>query len=263
MKPSRPGALTTLRLAWSVGKIFPLTAIYSRLGKLANPIWEETCFSAVTGAESLGIRVHFEGWQNRSTLKGPVVYVCNHMSIFEAVMLPPVLLTFGPYVVIVKEALMHLPFLGKKETDFMGLLPVSRVNPRGDLALLMDVGVKRIKSGASLWVFPQGSRMKTFDYAHFSSIGAKVAERAQCPICPVAVDTRCMPVRDTGMFRKVFHDFGPVNTSYDIRCKCGPLVRGAKSKVMHTQSFDWMASQLDSWGLPTKPRQDSGMKGAA
>lgn len=260
---SRPGVLTTMRLAWNVGKLFPMTAIYSRLGCLANPLWEETCFSAITCAETLGIRVMFEGWRNRSDYRGPVVYVCNHMSMFETIMLPPVLLTFGSYVVVVKESLAHMPFLGKRETDFMGLLPISRSNPREDLLKVLDVGVEKIKSGVSLWVFPQGSRMKTFDYAYFSSIGAKVAERAQCPICPLVIDTRCMPVRDTGILRNVFRDFGSVDTSYDVKCKCGPLVPVAKSKVMHNQVFDWMAQQLSDWGLPVKLREKPDLKGAA
>ena len=79
----------------------------------------------------------------------------------------------------------------------------------------------------------------------------KLAERAGVPIVPVAVDSRCMPTREKGILSKVFKDFGRVDTSKDIRLAAGPLIPCGKSREMHEASFNWIASKLESWGLPT------------
>ncbi len=241
--------MTTLRLAWNVGKLFPLTALYKRLGILNRKRWENICFSTVTGAEALGLNVIFEGWQRRCAHKGPVVYVCNHMSSFETIMLPPVMLTFGPYLVAVKDSLAHMPFIGKDLLDFMGMVPIGRRNPREDYVRLLNVCAER--RDASVLIFPQGTRQRVFDGEHVSSMGAKLAARLHYPLCPIAVDTRCLPVRESGMQRKVFRDFGTVDTSFDVRCACGPLMEG-NSRIVHERSLEWMADKLKQWNLPVR-----------
>ena len=200
--------------------------------------------------ESLGMNVELEGWQDRAAYKGPVVYLCNHMSTYETILLPPVLLTYGPFNVVAKASLAHLPFLGKAAAH-MGLVGIGRKNPKADLLALFDIGSKRIAEGASFLIFPQGTRQAVFERRHFSSIGAKLAEKAGVPIVPLAIDSRCMPTREKGLLSKVFKDFGTVDTSYDIRLAAGPVIPCGKSRDMHEACFDWIAGKLESWGLPT------------
>ena len=69
---------------------------------------------------------------------------------------------------------------------------------------------------------------------------------------PIVVDTRCQPTRKSGLLRKVFKDFGPVDTSHDIRIACGPAIPCGKARDMHAAAFEWMATKLESWGLPTE-----------
>ena len=169
----------------------------------------------------------------------------------DTILLPPVLLTYGPFNVVVKSSLSHLPFL-EKAADHMGLVPVGRKSPKEDLMNILRIGTERMKAGNSFLIFPQGSREKVFSRRMYSSIGAKLAEKAGVPVVPIVVDTRCQPTREKGMLRHVFKDFGPVDTSFDIKCACGPVIPCAKAKVMHETAFDWMASKLESWGLPTE-----------
>lgn len=245
------GALTTLRYSWSVMRVFPLCALAEPLGILTTERWARFCFSTVTGAEALGMNVVFEGWKNREAVDGPVVYLCNHMSTTETILLPPVLLTYGPFNVVAKQSLAHLPFLSRAAAH-MGMIPIGRKSPREDLVNLLRIGIERMHAGDSLLIFPQGTRQKTFDRNAFSSIGAKLAERTGCPVMPLVVDTRSQMRRDCGLLKNLFADFGPVDTAYDIRCCCGPVIRGAKSKEMHAASFDWMATKLEAWGLPVE-----------
>lgn len=245
------GAWTTFYYTTQVLRVFPLCAIYEPLGKLTTDKWAHFCFSAITGAEKLGIPARFEGWENRANTPGPVVYLCNHLSTTETIMLPPVLLTYGPFNIVAKESLSRLPLL-RNAAAHMGMVPITRRSPREDLVNLLKVGEERIRAGNSFLIFPQGTRQAVFSRSRFSSIGAKLAERAQCPVVPVVVDTRCQTTRKRGLLAKVFKDFGPVDTRYDLRCACGPAIPAGKARDMHAAAFDWMAGKLESWGMPVE-----------
>ena len=248
---ARPGCLTTFRYSMGVVRVFPMSGIYEAIGKLDTRKWAEFCFSTVTTAEKLGMNVIVEGFENRKAVKGPVLYLCNHMSTTETILLPPTLLSFGPFSYVAKASLAHLPLL-ERAAEHMRMVPISRKSPREDLMNILRIGSERIGGGDSFLVFPQGTRQRVFSRKLYSSIGAKLAERAGCPVMPIVVDTRCQPRRDAGILRKVFTDFGPVDTSKDIRVCCGPAIPNGKSKVMHEAAFDWMATKLEEWGLPTE-----------
>ena len=247
---AKPSAWTTLRYTWGVTRVFPCCALAEPLGKLTTDVWAGFCFSTVTTAERLGMNVLVEGFQDRLAHKGPVLYVCNHLSMTETILLPPVLLSISPFSYVAKASLAHLPFL-EKAAEHMRMVPISRVSPREDLVNILRVGTERIQGGDSFLIFPQGTRCEVFSRKRFSSIGAKLAERAGCPVVPLVVDTRCQPTRKTGLLRKVFKDFGPVDTQYDIKVACGPVIPCGRSRALQEASFDWMATKLESWGLPT------------
>jgi len=252
LAPRAPkSAWTTLRYCWAAGRVFPYSGIYEALGKLTPESWARLCFSTVSVAERLGMRVTLEGWRNREAYDGPVMYVCNHMSTLETTMLPPVLLTYGPLNVVAKASLTHLPFL-EKAAAHMGLVAIGRKNPREDLVKMLTVGTERIQSGNSFLIFPQGTRQDVFSRKKFSSIGAKLAEKAGCPIVPLAIDSRCLPKREKGLLKGVFKDFGTVDTSFDVRLACGPVIPCGKSREMQDASFDWIAGKLEEWGLPVE-----------
>lgn len=248
---ARPGALTTLRFTLGVTQVFPFCAVMESIGKLTTDNWAEKCFSSVTTAEKLGMNVFVEGFSDRLAYGGPVVYLSNHMSMIETVMLPPIVLTAGPFSYVAKASLAHLPFL-ERAADHMRMVPISRTSPREDLISILKTGTERLSGGDSFLIFPQGTRCDVFSRKRYSSIGAKLAERAGCPVVPIVVDTRCQPTRTKGMFRKIFKDFGPVDTSKDMRVAFGPVIPCDRSKVLHEAAFDWMASKLESWGLPVE-----------
>ena len=251
VKRAKPGALTTLRYSWGLTKVFPWCAFSQPLGKLTTDYWSELCFTSVTTPEHLGMNVIIEGFSDRAKYGGPVLYLCNHMSMTETIVLPPVLLSFGPFSYVAKASLAHLPFL-EKAAERMRMVPISRQSPREDLMSILRVGTERIGGGDSFLIFPQGTRCDVFSRKRYSSIGAKLAERAGCPVVPIVVDTRCQPTRKTGVLAKVFKDYGPVDTSRDIRISCGPVIPCSKSKELHEAAFDWMAAKLESWGLPVE-----------
>ena len=160
------------------------------------------------------MNVVVEGFKNRLAVNGPVVYLCNHMSMSETILLPPTLLSFGPFSYVAKASLAHLPFL-TKAAEHMRMVPIGRKSPKEDLVGILRIGTERIVGGDSFLIFPQGTRCEVFSRKRYSSIGAKLAERAGCPIVPIVVDTRCQPTRKKGVFRKLLKDFG-------VACVPGP-----------------------------------------
>ncbi len=248
---AKPSALNTFRYTFGITKVFPYCALTEPFGLLTTEKWANVCFASVTTAESLGLSVIVEGFKERQAHDGPVVYLCNHMSTTETILLMPTLLSFGPISYVAKASLAHLPFL-TKAADHMRMIPISRKSPREDLMNLLKVGTERIQGGDSVLIFPQGTRQSVFSRKVYSSIGSKLAERAGCPVVPIVVDTRCQLTREKGIFKKVFKDFGPFDPTYDIRVAAGPVIPNAKSKVMHEAAFDWMATKLESWGMATE-----------
>ena len=247
----RQSAWNTIRYTLGVTKVFPYCALTEPFGLLTTEKWARVCFSAVTTAEKLGLSVMIEGFDARMKHEGPVVYLCNHMSTTETILLMPVLLAFGPFSYVAKASLAHLPFL-TKAAEHMRMVPIGRKSPREDLMAVLSTGTERIKGGDSFLIFPQGTRQTVFSRKVYSSIGAKLAEKAGCPVVPIVVDTRCQLTREKGVFKKVFKDFGTFDPTRDIRVACGPVIPNAKSRVMHEAAFDWMASKLEEWGLPTE-----------
>jgi 1-acyl-sn-glycerol-3-phosphate acyltransferase len=247
----RQSAWNTIRYTLGITKVFPYCALTEPFVLLTTEKWARACFSAVTTAEKLGLSVMIEGFDARVKHEGPVVYLCNHMSTTETILLMPVLLAFGPFSYVAKASLAHLPFL-TKAAEHMRMVPIGRKSPREDLMAVLNTGTERIKGGDSFLIFPQGTRQTVFSRKVYSSIGAKLAEKAGCPVVPIVVDTRCQLTREKGLFRRVFKDFGTFDPTRDIRVACGPVIPNAKSRVMHEAAFDWMASKLEEWGLPTE-----------
>ena len=246
-KLRKPGFFTTLGFSWTVFSVFPLSGIAEAMGRLTTDLWAHYCFRSAQKAEKYGMDLLLDGWENRQRHNGPVVYLANHMSTLETVLLPAILLTYGPFNVVVKQSLSHLPFL-EKAAAHMGLIPVGRKNPREDLMQMLTLGKERVEQGNSMLIFAQGTRQKVFSRKHWSSIGTKLAEKTGVPVVPVALLTDCEPTREGG---GPFKDFGPVDPSRPIRFRCGPVLTGS-SRDMQRASFDWIGEQLSGWGMPVE-----------
>ena len=246
--PRKKGRLTTLGFTWSVFSVFPCCAVSEALRRLTTDKWAHYCFASLQKAEKYGTDVILDGWDNRKNHNGPVVYLANHMSTLETVMMPFVLLAYGPIGTVVKQSLSHLPFLTRAAAH-MGLIPIGRKSPREDLMTIFNVCGERIKNGTSIIIYAQGTRQPVFSRKSWGSIGTKLAEKSGVPVVPIAVKTDIQPTRPDG--KGWFKDFGPVDPSKTIRLSCGPVLTG-KSKEMQQASFEWIKSRLDEWGMPTE-----------
>ena len=246
-RPARKSVFHSIRCANVIAfNIVGRSCWHQVRGVLDYEKWAEACMASINFAEGIGSVVTLEGFGQRAAHDGPVVYVSNHTSTFETMVYPAALTTFGGIAVILKKSLTDIPFVGATART-LGCIAVTRKNARDDLKTVLDKGAVSIANGLSVLIFPQGTRQPVFECKRFNSLGAKLAERANVPLVPIAVQSDFL---ETG---KWIRDFGPVDPSRPVRFACGPLLApelGARK--MHDQSVAFIAATLTAWGLPIR-----------
>jgi len=114
-----------------------------------------------------------------------VLYVGNHRSYFDIIL---------GYIAV--PGITH--FIAKKEINRYPLLRVwmryihclflDREDIRQGLQTIL-AGVEKVKSGISIFVFPEGTRNKADnEFLPFKAGSLKIAEKSGCPIIPVAIN---------------------------------------------------------------------------
>jgi 1-acyl-sn-glycerol-3-phosphate acyltransferase len=161
------------------GSISMLVSFMDRSGRMQHRIakmwgrgvvWGTGCSLTVRGVENL--------------LKYPVaVYASNHTSYMDT----PVVFAAMPFQfrILAKKELWPIAFIGWY-LDRSGQIPIDTVNPHTTMSSL-GVGVKALRSGMPLFVFPEGARTPTGELQTFLSGAAYLAIRAQVPLVPIAL----------------------------------------------------------------------------
>ncbi len=204
--------------------------------------WAKGSLDVLKIVESSGGEFHISGLKSLSGCQGPVVYVANHMSLLDTLILPCILLAFGKVTFVVKEGLLKYPVLGSI-IRAIHPIAVTRENPRQDLKTVIDQGSALISGGCSIIIFPQATRSAAFDETSFNSLGVKLAQRSGVPVVPVALKT------DFQGNGKLIKDMGPVDPSKTLFIKFGEpeLVEG-KSQDMHRKVIAFILQNLRAWG---------------
>ncbi len=239
-----PSLLPSLAFYPRLTAIIGVSGLKARFGTYTGEDWTRSSLAVVRALEGLGARFEVTG-MNVLDDPRPTVYIANHMSTLETFVLPCLIQPRKDLTFVVKRSLLTYPGLGHVLRSRRPVA-VDRVNPREDLAAVLEEGAKRLAEGTSVVVFPQSTRSTGLDLSLFNSIGIKLAKRAGVPVVPVALRTDAW---GTGKFAK---DFGPIRPDILIRFAFGPVlnVEGA-GKAEHKQVCDFIAGHLNSWGLST------------
>lgn len=161
------------------GTLALLASLVAKTGRTQHRIariWARTC------VRISGSRLTIQGVANLH--KHPVaVYAANHTSYMDT----PVVFSSLPFQfrILAKKELWSLPFIGWY-LNRSGQIPIDTANPRATLSSL-GAGVKALRSGMPLFVFPEGSRTPNGDLQVFLSGAAFLAIRAQVSLVPVAL----------------------------------------------------------------------------
>ena len=202
--------------------------------------WAITGFRMMLDMEAMGARCRFEGFQRLAENPAPRVFVANHMSLVETIVLPPALMAFGEVTVVAKRSLAKYPFFGAALKSAHSIL-VSRTNARQDLKDVLEQGTASLKAGRSVLLFPQSKRSLEFNPASFNSLGVKLAQKAGSLVTPVAIKTDIALPGTTSWLR----DFGPVDLSREARFACGPDLAPDAACLDASRAF--IADTLAAW----------------
>lgn len=125
------------------------------------------------------VRIRVQGMENIP--KAPCVVLCNHQSTLETLFLQSIIM---PITTVIKRRLLYIPFFG---WAYFLLNPISirRDNPRAALQEVMKQGKKRLESGVSVLIFPEGTRLQASELSPFYRSGSGLALAAEVPVLPV------------------------------------------------------------------------------
>ena len=218
----------------------------ARRGNLDDERWAWYSHKILQVVESVGGKVNISGLEAVSHHQGPLVYIANHMSLLETLILPGIALAFNRVTFVIKEGLRHYPVI-RHIMIALKLIAVTRQNPREDLKMVLREGQKFISNGGSVIIFPQATRSVEFDVEAFNTLGVKLASRAGVPVVPVAVKT------DFQSNGKLIKDMGPINPEKPLYFKFGePVVVEGKGRQTHQHVVEFISQNLTAWGGKVK-----------
>jgi 1-acyl-sn-glycerol-3-phosphate acyltransferase len=139
-------------------------------------VWARGCV-AISGS-----RLTVRGAENLRK-HSVAVYASNHTSYMDT----PVVFATMPFQfrILAKKELWPMPFIGW-HLNRSGQIPIDTVNTHATLSSL-GAGVKALRAGMPLFVFPEGGRTSTGELQPFLSGAAYLAIRAQVPLVPIAL----------------------------------------------------------------------------
>lgn len=155
-------------------------ALFDRTGRIIHR-WIAVPWARIIVWVS-GVRVKVLGLDNVNP-GVPRIYLTNHQSFFDIF----VLLACLPvdFKFLLKQELMRIPILGftMKRARYIA---IDRTNPRKAVQS-MNEAAERIKAGASVVVFPEGTRSEDGRLQPFKRGGFLLALKSGCELVPVTI----------------------------------------------------------------------------
>ncbi|HET9929734.1 MAG TPA: lysophospholipid acyltransferase family protein [Polyangiaceae bacterium] len=197
MKPDRRSSLGPVGLViynlfyWPYLLATVILAFFPALALYAGTFWQRprrwlNTYTAVWGAHYLswapfaGVRV--EG-RERAFTNGPAVFVVNHQSMVDIL---AVYALRAPFLWVSKVENFYVPFLGWNMW-LNGYVPLRRGHLPSIRRMLRDCE-SRLRQGASLCVFPEGTRSRDGNLRSFYRGAFWIAARYRVPVIPIVVD---------------------------------------------------------------------------
>lgn len=224
--------------------IIQRAAVIAKRGEYDAAAWNASSFEVLDQLENIGVKIEVTNPQVVEKVGGACVFIGNHMSMMETLLLPGILLPLKQVTFVVKQDLLEYPVFQHimRATD---PIAVTRTNPRQDLKTVMSEGMEKLKSGCSVIVFPQTTRAHDFDPAQMSTIGVKLAKKAGVPVVPVALKT------DTWTNGKLLKDFGRFDLTRTSHFTFGePFMVEGKGSEEHDAVNNFIVEKLKAWSVP-------------
>jgi len=203
--------------------------------------WTASSVALFKALERVGGKFEITGMDNFSKLDGPAVFVGNHMSTLETVIMPTIIQPVKSVVYVIKKQLADYPLFGPVAKARHPIM-VGRENPREDLKLVIDEGSARLQDGRSIIIFPQKTRSEVLEATTFNSLGIKLAKKNNAYVVPVAIMSNIWP---NG---KKIKEFGKLDTSKIIRFAFGKPMKVENSGTEeHQKVINFIKEKFNEW----------------
>ncbi len=224
-------------------------------GRYTDECWRDSASEIMALVEGCGGKAEIEANKEFMECDVPKVIVGNHMSMLDTFLLPPMSLIDRHGVMVIKRSLWAHRFFGVLMKE-VGAIPVDRVNPRDDFLVVMKEGVKALKAGNNMIIYPQSTREPVFHESKFNSMGVKLAVKAGAKIIPIALKA------DFQGIGKKTKDIAPLDRSKTVRLKFGPVLSPTKenAREVHEKCVEFISSTLKEWGFPVESKESSEIK---
>lgn len=203
--------------------------------------WTDSSFEILRFIEKTGGVFHITGMENITKPAGSVLFISNHMSTLETMILPSIIGPLKELTFVVKESLVKHPLFGDVMKSRNPIV-VGRSDPRKDLEAVMNGGMDLLKNGISIVIFPQSTRSVEFKPEEFNSLGVKLARKADVDVVPIALKT------DFWGNGKWIKELGPLDHNKHIHIKFGePMHVTGNGKEENQKIIDFIKSSLEEW----------------
>lgn len=169
-------------------------AIYGMCVSIVLPIFGKTHlinYSVARGYYMLGgffcgLKVESEGEENLHKVKGPVIYVCNHQSSLDIMLMGKVY--SKNTAIVAKKQLKYYPFLGWFMT-LSNAIFLDRKNRDSAVKEARNAALDIHRKNTNVWIFPEGTRGHEAEITllPFKKGAFYMAVQAGVPIVPVVI----------------------------------------------------------------------------
>ena len=146
----------------------------------------KSCVMAIRGYQRLFMTYRVIGKDHIPA--GPSLLVSNHISAFDGIWVLPVLPVPVHVVVGAPFAVRGMSWLCRRYDQINALVPHRHT--------VVDKAVKRLNTGSSIYICPEGDFSEQFSLGRFYPGAAKMYRRAKVPIVPIAFIARKDSLRE-------------------------------------------------------------------
>ena len=203
--------------------------------------WADSSFEIFRLIEKTGGKFHITGMDNITKSDGPVLFISNHMSTLETMILPCLIAPLREVTFVVKESLVKHPLFGDVMRSRDPIV-VGRSDARKDFEAVMTGGIELLSKGISIIIFPQSTRNLEFKPEEFNSLGVKLAKKAGVKVVPIAIRT------DFWGNGKLIKELGPIDHNKPIHIKFGePFSITGNGKEENQKIINFIQASLKEW----------------
>ena len=213
-----------------------------RKGTYDSENWTRASLQTIRALEKVGGKVIVDGLYNLKKIEGPVVFVGNHMSSLETMILPCLIEPIKKVTFVIKKELTDYPMFGDVVRS-SGAVVGGRRNPREARKCALEAGKRTLQGGKSIIIFPPTTRTQSFVPGEFNTLGVKLAKSAGVPVIPFAL------ISDAWGNGKKIKELGKIDPSKTAYFRFfEPIHIEGNGATQNNKIIEDICSAIEEWG---------------